>query len=444
MRIRVLWMLLHIFLILPLFSEEVLSRKEVARQGAEALIRGDYAKARSLFNQNMKQALPPDKLEMAVMQVRLQYGKFEKITEEKEKGRETFDFTVKCRKGSRVFRISVDKDLKIQGLFFLPDYSGLKAEKVNYLDETSFSEEDVFLGKKKPLPGTFCFPSKGWKFPVVLLIHGSGPLDRDETIGPNKVFRDLAHGLAYYGIASLRYDKMTKVYRIHDPVNFTQKPEVIDPALDWIQLLKQYRKVDPSNIFIVGHSQGASLLPRLLSQASEIKGAVLMAGNVTPVHELIYHQEEYLYGLDGSISPEEQKYLELLKQSVEYINHPDFEPKASEIYSFRNLSKAYLLDEIKNRPLAYAVSLSTPLFILNGKRDYQVPVSEFEAWKKALEGRPNVSFKLYESLNHLFMEGKGPGLSTPQEYEQPGHVSEEVIRDISEWILKYSKEQVKG
>lgn len=438
MRFHAVVLLLTAFLVFPGFSQGLSEKKEVARQGAEALIKGDYGKIFSLFNPKMQHALSHDKLEMAVMQVRVQYGKFEKITEEKEVSPETFDFSVQCRKGSRVFRISVDPDLKIQGLFFLPDYSNLKGEKVNYLDETRFTEQNVSWGRKKPLPGMLCLPSKGERFPVALLISGSGPNDMDETVGPNKIFRDLAQGLAFYGIASLRYDKITKVYRIEDPINFTQKEEVIDPALEWIEFLKQQTKVDASNIFVIGHSQGASLLPRLLSSASGIKGAVLMAGNVTPVHEQIYMQETYLYGLDGAISPEEEGYLKMLKQNVDYINGPEFEPKASEIYSYRNLSKAYLLDEIKNRPLSFIQSLSTPLFILNGKRDYQVPVSEFIEWQKALEGRKNVSFKLYDFLNHLFIGGKGLGLSKPSDYEIPGHVSEEVVKDISDWILNHS------
>lgn len=434
----ILLMFLNVLLVFSLFAEEFSNRKEVARQGAEALIKGDYGKVFSLFNPKMQHALSLDKLEMAVMQVRVQYGKFEKITDEKEVSPETFDFSVKCRKGSRVFRISVDPDLKIQGLFFLPDYSNLKAEKVNYLDESRFTEENVSWGKKTPLPGMLCFPSKGERFPAVLLISGSGPNDMDETVGPNKIFRDLAQGLAFYGIASLRYDKITKVCQIDDPVNFTQKEEVIDPALEWIEFLKQHAKVDASKIFIIGHSQGASLLPRLLTHARGIKGAVLMAGNVTPVHELIYKQEAYLYGLDGTVSPEEEGYLKMLKQNIDYINSAEFEPKASEIYSYRNLGKAYLLDEIKNRPLSFAQSLSTPFYILNGKRDYQVPVSEFNEWQKALEGRKNVSFRLYDSLNHLFIEGKGTGLSKPSDYEIPGHVSEEVVKDISDWILNHS------
>ncbi len=436
-----LLMLLSILLVFPLFAGESSNRKDVARQGAEALIKGEYEKAFNLFNAKMKQALPQDKLEMAVMQVRVQYGKFEKIADEKEVSPETFDFSVKCRKGVRVFRISVDQELKIQGLFFLPDYSYARTAKVNYLDETRFAEENISCGKKKPLPGTLCVPSKmASRFPVALLISGSGPSDRDETVGANKVFRDLAHGLAYYGIASLRYDKITRVYPIDDPVNFTQKEEVIDPALEWIRLLKAHAKVDPSKIFFIGHSQGASLLPRLLSVTSGIRGAVLMAGNVTPVHELIYNQSVYLYGLEGKVSPQNQKYLEMLKQNVDYINHPDFEPKASEIYSYRNISKAYLLDEIKNRPSQFVASLSLPLLVINGKRDYQVPVSEFEEWRKILQGCPDISFKLYDSLNHLFIEGRRPGLSTPQEYEIPGHVSEEVLKDISDWILKRLKE----
>ena len=73
------------------------------------------------------------------------------------------------------------------------------------------------------------------------------------------------------------------------------------------------------------------------------------------------------------------------------------------------------------------------MLILQGERDYQVTLEEFASWKAALGGRRDVTFHSYPALNHLFLAGTGPSL--PAEYDVPGHVSEDVVRDIAAWIL---------
>jgi fermentation-respiration switch protein FrsA (DUF1100 family) len=74
--------------------------------------------------------------------------------------------------------------------------------------------------------------------------------------------------------------------------------------------------------------------------------------------------------------------------------------------------------------------------VLQGERDYQVTMEEFNRWKSALAGRTDVTFHSYPSLNHLFVAGAG--MSLPAEYYTPGHVSEDVVRDIATWILSGS------
>lgn len=85
-------------------------------------------------------------------------------------------------------------------------------------------------------------------------------------------------------------------------------------------------------------------------------------------------------------------------------------------------------------PVPIARRLELPLLLVQGGRDYQVPTAEFEEWKKELGGRDNVDFELFPDLNHLLISGSGP--STPQEYEKPGHVAEEVIEAIARFVGK--------
>jgi uncharacterized protein len=79
------------------------------------------------------------------------------------------------------------------------------------------------------------------------------------------------------------------------------------------------------------------------------------------------------------------------------------------------------------------VHVKQPMLVLQGERDYQVTMEEFARWKSALAGRADVSFHPYATLNHLFVGGTGK--SMPAEYNTPGHVSEDVVRDIATWIM---------
>jgi hypothetical protein len=73
-----------------------------------------------------------------------------------------------------------------------------------------------------------------------------------------------------------------------------------------------------------------------------------------------------------------------------------------------------------------------PLLILQGERDYQVTLKDFQNWKDALAGQSNVTLKTYPDLNHLFISGNGK--STPDEYQTPGNVAPAIIQDIAAWI----------
>ena len=93
---------------------------------------------------------------------------------------------------------------------------------------------------------------------------------------------------------------------------------------------------------------------------------------------------------------------------------------------------AYWLDLRNHDSLVTAQKLTRPLLILQGGRDYQDTPDGFRHWQTALGTQTNVTFKLYPSLNHLFITGKGK--STPDEYNEPGHVAEPVVTDIATWI----------
>ena len=95
---------------------------------------------------------------------------------------------------------------------------------------------------------------------------------------------------------------------------------------------------------------------------------------------------------------------------------------------------SYWLDLREYYPAKAAASLSLPILILHGGRDYQVGAADLSGWQQALDGRPQVTIEIYPELNHLFMPGSGP--SSPEEYATPGHVASQVLDDIAGWIKR--------
>jgi dienelactone hydrolase len=305
-----------------------------------------------------------------------------------------------------------------------------------YVTTSAFKESEVTVGSGEwAVPGTIAMPVGTGPFPAVVLVHGSGPNDRDESFGPNKTFKDVALGLATRGIAVLRYDKRTKVHqaKLVNLTAFTVKDESIDDTLLAIGLLRANPLIDPAKIFVIGHSLGGMLIPRIAAADPKIAGVVVMAGAVRSLEQSILDQLQYLAEADGVVSPEEGKQIEGARQLVGIV--AKLTPEDAK--SGKDLSGApasYWLDLRGYDPPAVAARLPQRVLVLQGARDYQVTVADFERWKTGLATKKNAEFKLYPTLNHLFLPGTGKSL--PTEYSTPGHVPVEVIDDIAAWIKK--------
>ena len=128
-----------------------------------------------------------------------------------------------------------------------------------------------------PLPGLLPLPDGAGPFPAVLLVHGSGPQDRDEAVGPNRPFRDLAVGLADLGVASLRYDKRTFAHgkRLADALQgrLSVEEEVIRDALCAAALLRAEPLIRPDRVYLLGHSMGGMLAPASTRRAAPSPGS---------------------------------------------------------------------------------------------------------------------------------------------------------------------------
>jgi dienelactone hydrolase len=283
-----------------------------------------------------------------------------------------------------------------------------------------------------PLPGTLLLPKGSGPFPAVLLVAGSGAHDRDETIGPNKPFRDLAEGLAAAGIASLRYDKRTFAYAATmDGSHLTVDDEVTDDAITALRLLAQQPGVDPRRLFVAGHSLGATMAPRIAQRDPTLAGVIMLAA---PARRLldVSAQQVREQGLRHGESPAQIEASEkaiAAEQQLLAKADPGHPPAGS----FGGAPQSYWLSLYDYDQVAVAQHLPIPLLIMQGDADFQVsPTADFARWQQALAGQKRASFHLYPDLSHLFMP-KGPS-GTLQDYQAPGHVDAQVIHDLADWI----------
>ncbi|MBQ2862013.1 MAG: alpha/beta fold hydrolase, partial [Oscillospiraceae bacterium] len=157
------------------------------------------------------------------------------------------------------------------------------------------AEEKIVIGKgtEFPLDGILTLPENAEKpVPAVVFVHGSGSSNMDEKVMKLTPFKDLAKGLAKHGIASVRYDKRSFAHgrKMLKAGSITVKEEVVEDAVMASELLKNDKRIDPEKVFIIGHSMGAMLAPRIDAEGGNFKGLILMAGTLAKLEEVLFRQ----------------------------------------------------------------------------------------------------------------------------------------------------------
>jgi pimeloyl-ACP methyl ester carboxylesterase len=214
-------------------------------------------------------------------------------------------------------------------------------------------------------------------------------------------------------------------------MDYTVEQETVDDAVRAAALLRHQPGIDPNRIFVIGHSLGGYLAPRIASRDGKLAGLVFLAANARPIEIMALEQNEYVANLTNNPSPEAQKRLADLRAEVVKVRNLD--PGKPNPPALMGLPLAYLLDLKGYDPLAAARRLAIPMLFLQGARDFQVTMKDFDLWKSALSGRPNVAFISYPSLNHLFIAGEGK--STPAEYRTAGNFNADALTGIANWLL---------
>lgn len=344
-------------------------------------------------------------------------------------------------KSKLIVRIIFDAEYKISG-FYIKNYNEADYEIVPpYTNYSKFEDLDVEFGTDEyQLRANLTIPKNVEKCPVVILVHGSGPNDKDVSIGPNKIFKNIAYGLVNQGVAVLRYNKRTFQYATKLSKNIsslTCKEEVTDDVLEAIKYLKSYQDVQFTDIFVLGHSLGACLVPRINQLDTSISGFIMCAGSPRKLEDLYIEQIEYISKIDTAIRTEYEKILEHDRPLANLLKNKSELEKSNDV-QLMGLPKSYWIYLNEYDVIEEAKKIKKPTLILQGERDYQVRMKDFEIFKSELKSN-NFTFKSYPKLNHLMLEGEG--ISNPQEYQQSNFVSLDLINDIALWINNNSKKE---
>ena len=292
-------------------------------------------------------------------------------------------------------------------------------------------------GGEYPLNGLLTLPDGEGPFPAVVMVHGSGPSDMDESVKKLTPFKDLAEGLARLGAASVRYDKRTFAHKkkCAKTKDITVREETIDDALLAAELARRDARIDSGRIFILGHSMGAMLAPRIDAEGGNFRGIIMLAGTPYRLEDIVVRQLGQAGGknpvLNAIVGLERKIYG---KKFDGLYQMPDEEAKKKMFAG--NLSLYYFKEMGQKTAADYLLESDKPALIMQGGKDFQVlPEDDFAAFKEMLAGRPNTFFKLYPGLNHVFVEGiYSDILKASKEYGTERHIGEDVTGDIYEFI----------
>lgn len=417
------------------FSQGMLNLFGRANDFFTLLDQQKFTEAHNTFDSLMQAKVPAAELQKFWEQANARFGKFESsgAVAGKSEG-PYFIVTVdaKFAQTSQSFILAFNKAEKIVGFTIKPQSNAAVYLNPAYADTTLYTEKEIYVTTPgHSLVGLLTTPKKATNFPVVVLVHGSGPSDMDETVGPNKTFKDLAAGFAAKGVASIRYVKRTMIYAGEFGGTFTVKEEVIDDALAAVALAQTIPGIDKKQIYLLGHSLGGMLAPKIATLAPNLKGIILAEAPAKKFTDVMEEQNQYMFAMAKDTTQAGKKELAGILTALEKTRITSAGTMKADS-SILGLPVSYWVDLNLYNEVETAKKLKQRILVIQGENDFQVSVADYGIWKAALGQKSNATLKLYPDLNHLLSSQVEKG--TPAQYQQASSVSETLINDIVAWI----------
>jgi uncharacterized protein len=410
---------------------------QTGRKALDLLLANKYPELSALFSDTLKKTITLDFLNQRVAAELKEFGQPQSIGTAvlaTDGPNQLISFPVKFSNTSIHVQFTLNGSGQIAGMYFRPADKPLPAiwTRPSYSKPDWFRSREVTIGDDKwKLSGALTVPAGKTRVPGIVLVHGPGPNDRDESIFATRIFQDLAEGLTSRGYAVLRYDKRTKVYgEAMSESGYTIEEETVADALRAVALLRKQPEADPNRIYLMGHSLGGYAAPRIAARDGGIAGLILLDSPARPIEEVSYDQSEYLAHLKGEPGPNDQARLTQMREEVQKVKSLSAGRDNPDIAL--GLPSEWWLDVKGYDPVASAVKLAVPILVLQGERDFQVTMKDFALWQSGLRGRPRAALHSYPKLNGLLVEGEKK--SSPADFRTPGNVAPIVIDEVAAWL----------
>jgi dienelactone hydrolase len=328
--------------------------------------------------------------------------------------------------------------------------------------EPAYASTDVSIpaaAGSHVLAGTFTVPKGKGPFPAVVLVHGSGPADRDETLFGHKPFLVLADHLSSQGIAVLRYDKRG-IGKSGGSYKGSTTHDFASDAEAALRFLRGRPEVDAGRIGIVGHSEGGLIAPMVAARDPKLAFAVMLAGPGVRAEVLMVEQLARIAKFNGVSEELIDKERELNRALFAALaSEPDLElagkkarqmldeaerkgilPAGAAEQRARGFGSAWFHAFLRHDPAPVLQSVRQPILVLNGELDQQVPAGmDLTAIRAALKHNPHAAIKELPALNHLFQTARTGAGSEYAEIEET--FAPLALDTLSDWILATVKPQ---
>ncbi len=430
-------MLLMLMLPVNVRAQEITPREGLARTFLDHLLNKDIPEVIQMLSDDFLQQVPERQVVEIAEGLERQLGPFSHVRRVIHEADETYHAVVLVSRFGEMdwaMRITLDRDNKVAGFFLTMAPPESFTPPPAWVDTTAFVQIPMELdcGDVK-LPAMLAKPIAAEGFPLVVLVHGSGAHDMDQTIGPNKIFRDIAWGLASQGVAVLRYEKRNHRHQHSLDLNtITVWDEAGGDAVHAIRMSMQFPGVDPERVYLLGHSLGGMIAPRIAMEVPELAGIISLAGTPRQLYEIIPGQLKHLMSLNEEVSEAARAQLQEAREIAARLKGKQSQPDAEYSSSLLGMPPSYLKEMNMHNTGEIASGLPQSILIVQGGRDYQVTMADFQAWKEALQNHHDTTFLLYPEMDHLFFAGEGT--SAPASYHENNNVDKRVIDDLVDWI----------